>query len=97
MVLELRCKLERQKKAAVIVEEEVSGLGTCIGGAWWEGFDLGNTGAVRHSHVKHAVLMSELVDVVKAIQAAITSEDFGESHKQITNYECNRKSQHERR
>lgn len=76
-------QIERQKRAAGIVESTIGGLGASIGGAWWEGFDLGSGGVIRGCHVKHSELMSELLDVVKAIQAAIESEDFGESHQKI--------------
>lgn len=76
-------EIERQIRAADIAEKTVAGLGSSIGGAWWEGFDLGSGGTVRKVHANHATLMGELLDVVKAIQAAIASEGFEDSHKKI--------------
>jgi hypothetical protein len=65
------------------VEAEIGGMGASIDGAWYEGFDVGTKGVVRNLHTAHKSLMGELLDITKAMEIAIKTEDFAESHCSI--------------
>jgi hypothetical protein len=83
----------RGSKASKIIEREIAGtqnvardvgnLGAAISGAWYEGFDIGIRGTVRKLHETQADLLSSLVDIIKAVEIAISTEDFGKSHQKI--------------
>jgi hypothetical protein len=75
--------IERQMESTCKVEDSVGGMGASIDGTWYEGFDVGSRGVVRHLHAAHKSLMGELVDITKALEIAIRTEDFAESHVNI--------------
>lgn len=75
--------IEREIASTQAVANDVGSLGAAIGGAWYEGFDIGLRGTVRKLHETQAGLLGELVDIIKAVEIAISTEDFGPSHKAI--------------
>lgn len=75
--------IHQQMGKTKIVEAQVGDLGGSIDAAWYEGFDVGTRGIVRGLHEKHAALMGECMTLVKAIEIAISTEDFGPSHREI--------------
>jgi hypothetical protein len=72
--------IEKQMESTVKVESEIGGMGASIDGAWYEGFDVGKRGVVRNLHSAHKTLLGELLDITKAMEIAIKTEDFAESH-----------------
>eukprot|EP00747_Dinoflagellata_sp_TGD_P161388 gnl/TRDRNA2_/TRDRNA2_178075_c0_seq1.p1 gnl/TRDRNA2_/TRDRNA2_178075_c0~~gnl/TRDRNA2_/TRDRNA2_178075_c0_seq1.p1 ORF type:complete len:843 (+),score=223.50 gnl/TRDRNA2_/TRDRNA2_178075_c0_seq1:74-2602(+) len=58
-------------------------LGGAIGGCYYEGFDMGVKGTIRKLTESHAGLLGSLMDRVKAILIALSTEDFAESHTKI--------------
>jgi len=72
--------IEKQMESTVKVEEEIGKSGASISGAFFECFDIGTRGTVRHLHEAHKSLMGELLDITKALEIAIKTEDFAESH-----------------
>jgi hypothetical protein len=75
--------IEKQIASTALVENEIATLDNAVAGAWYEGFDMGNLGTVRKLHEMHKSTMCELLDICKAIEIAIKTEDFAESHKTI--------------
>jgi hypothetical protein len=75
--------IEKQMESTVHVEDEINNSGASIGGAFFECFDIGTKGTVRHLHEAHKSLMGELLDTTKAMEIAIATEDFGDSHKEL--------------
>jgi hypothetical protein len=72
--------IEKQMESTCKVEAEVDKSAASIGGAFYECFDIGTKGTVRHLHEAHKKLMGELVDTTKAMEIAIKTEDFADSH-----------------
>jgi len=77
--------IEKQLESTQIVEAQVGSLGGSIGSAWYEGFDIGSAGTVRKLHEVHSGLMGSLLEITKAIEIAIKTEDFTESHIKVMN------------
>jgi hypothetical protein len=75
--------IEKQMKSTLIVEQEIGGLGASIGSAYYESFDLGSAGTVRKLHETHKDVMAEILDITKAMEIAIKTEDFAPSHKKL--------------
>jgi hypothetical protein len=75
--------IEQQIAKTAMLEDEVAGLGGSIDNAWYEGMDLGLSGIVRKFHERHAGLMGDLLVLTKAMEIAISQEDFGDSHKTV--------------
>jgi hypothetical protein len=75
--------IEREITGTQNVAADVGGLGAAIGGAWYEGFDIGIRGTIRKLHETQADLLTGLVDIIKAVEIAISNEDFGPSHRKI--------------
>jgi len=75
--------IEKQMQSTLIVEKEIGGLGASIGSAYYEGFDLGSHGTVRKLHETHKSVMGEILDITKALEIAISTEDFAPSHKKL--------------
>jgi hypothetical protein len=80
---ERTCLIQRAIKNTSSVEEEVGSLGSSISGAFYEGFDVGMAGKVRFLHDLHHTLLGELLNIQRALQIAISTEDFAESHVTI--------------
>merc|ERR1719399_682716 len=72
--------VESEVKHAVDLRAELDGMGGSIGGAWWEGFDLGTRGTVRALMGKHSELLNTIFDILHSMQTALATEDFGQSH-----------------
>merc|ERR1719313_3134812 len=75
--------VESQAKHAVDLRKALDGMGGAIGGAWWEGFDLGTRGTVRALMEAHLGLMNNVYDRLRAILIVVQTEDFGGSHKKV--------------
>merc|ERR1740138_874631 len=56
-----------------------------IDGAYFEFFDLGPAGTVRKLHASHKGVMGEILDITKAMEIALKTEDFEESHTKLMN------------
>lgn len=75
--------IEKQMKATKLLSDDIGSLGGPIGTAWYEGLDIGNAGVVRNLHSAHSALLGDLQDVMRALEVAMKTEDFGPSHIQI--------------
>merc|ERR1719161_2367053 len=75
--------IEGQVKKAQLLRGELDGMGAAIGGAWWEGFDLGTRGTVRALMQSHLDLMNNVYDRLRAILTVALSEDFSDSHTSV--------------
>merc|ERR1719229_62558 len=75
--------IEKQMMSTLIVEKEIGGLGASIDAAYYESFDLGAAGTVRKLHETHKAKMSEILDITKAMEISIKTEDFAPSHKKL--------------
>merc|ERR1719310_1546642 len=71
-----------QKKSRDL-RAQLGTLGGAIAGSYYEGFDMGVKGTIRKLTEKHAGLLGSLMDRVKAILIALSTEDFAESHTKI--------------
>jgi hypothetical protein len=65
------------------LQAQLGTLGGAIAGSYFEGFDMGVKGTIRKLTEKHAGLLGSLMDRVKAILIALSTEDFAESHTKI--------------
>merc|ERR1740138_593245 len=72
--------IEKQIESTKKVEAAIDAAGASISGAFFECFDVGRQGTVRHLHEAHKTLCGELLDTTKAMEIAIKTEDFAESH-----------------
>ena len=72
--------IERQLESTQIVEAQASSLGGSIGSAWYEGVDIWAARTVRKPHEAHSGLMGSLLEITKAMEIALKTEDFAESH-----------------
>ena len=75
--------IERRMKNTGVVEKQIGGLGDSIACAYWEGFDIGILGKVRFLHEQHNGLFGHCCEIVKALQIAMSTEDFASSHKAL--------------
>jgi len=75
--------IESELKHSVDLRAELDGMGGAIGAAWFERFDMGVAGTVRALMESHLGLMNNLYDRLRALMVAVSTEDFGESHKKI--------------
>jgi len=80
---EASVEIEMQVKKAQLLRAELDGMGAAIGGAWWEGFDIGTRGTVRALMESHLGLMNNVYDRVRAILTVALSEDFSDSHTSV--------------
>merc|ERR1719217_401652 len=65
------------------LQAQLGTLGGAIAGSYYEGVDMGVKGTIRKLTEKHAGLLESLMDRVKAILIALSTEDFAESHTKI--------------
>lgn len=72
--------IQRQIKNTMVVENEIGGLSSSISGTFYEGFDVGLIGKIRFLHEQHSSLLSACLSIQKALQIAMSSEDFADSH-----------------
>jgi hypothetical protein len=77
--------IEKQMMSTLKVEKEIATMGASIDGAYYEGFDLGYAGTVRKQHATHKATMGEILDITKAMEIALKTEDFAESHTKLMN------------
>jgi hypothetical protein len=75
--------IEKQMESTAKVAAEIDASGASISGAFFECFDIGTKGTVRHLHEAHKSLMGELLEITKAMEIAIKTEDFAESHVKL--------------
>merc|ERR1719375_1079167 len=80
---EASVEIEGQVKKAESLRAELDGMGAAIGGAWWEGFDLGTRGTVRALMESHLGLMNNVYDRMRAILIIAQTEDFSSSHTAV--------------
>merc|ERR1719440_2495215 len=80
---EASVEIEMQVKKAQLLRAELDGMGAAIGGAWWEGFDIGTRGTVRALMESHLGLMNNVYDRVRSALTVARTEDFGPSHTTI--------------
>merc|ERR1719161_173722 len=75
--------VESYVKHAVDLRAELDSLGGAIGGAYWEGFDIGTRGTVRALMESHQGLMNNVFDRLRAILIVVQTEDFSSSHRSV--------------
>merc|ERR1719214_570905 len=80
---EASVEIEGQVKKAESLRAELDGMGAAIGGAWWEGFDIGTRGTVRALMESQLGLMNNVYERVRAILTVALSEDFSDSHTSV--------------
>merc|ERR1719316_1156325 len=73
--------IEQQLAQTATLRAKLDGMGGAIGGAWDECFDLGNSGTVRALMSAHLGLMNGIFDSLHSLSIAMSTEDFGPSHK----------------
>merc|ERR1719316_1904112 len=73
--------IEQQLAQTALLRTKLDGMGGAIGGAWDECFDLGNSGTVRALMSAHLGLMNGIFDSLHSLSIAMSTEDFGPSHK----------------
>merc|ERR1719484_471414 len=72
--------IDRQMAQADVLQAAVDGLGGDIGDAYVEAFDASTQGTIRALFEKHSSMMGKMFEILNALQVAMSSEDFGESH-----------------
>jgi hypothetical protein len=72
--------IERQMAQSQNLQGQIGGLGGNINDAYVESFDISTQGTIRGLFEKHAAVMGEMFDILVALQFAMSSEDFGDSH-----------------
>jgi hypothetical protein len=72
--------IHRQMAQTNILLSEIGGLGANISDAYVESLDIATQGTVRVLYEKHASMLGQIADILSALQIALVSEDFGESH-----------------
>jgi hypothetical protein len=70
-------------KSAGNLHAELGAMGGAIGGAYWEGFDIGTRGTVRALMESHLGLMNNVYDRMRAILVVAQTEDFSSSHTAV--------------
>jgi hypothetical protein len=72
--------IERQMAQSKKLAACVGSLGGAINDAYIENIDVGTQGTIRVLYEKHAEMMGQILDVLSALQFAMSTEDFGPSH-----------------
>jgi hypothetical protein len=72
--------IERQMAQTAKLGAAIGALGGNINDAYVESFDVASQGTIRGLYVFHAGVLGEMLDILGAMQIALSSEDFGESH-----------------
>merc|ERR1719182_93809 len=75
--------IESELKHSVDLRASLDGMGGAIGAAWFERFDLGVAGTIRALMESHLGVMNNIYDRLRALMIAVSTEDFGDSHKKI--------------
>merc|ERR1719181_346906 len=75
--------VESHVKSAGTLSADLGAMGGAIGGAYWEGFDIGTRGTVRALMESHSGLMSNIYDRMRAILIVAQTEDFSDSHTAV--------------
>jgi len=73
--------IDRQLAQAEILKKQVDGLGGAIDAAYVECLDMGREGTSRNLFVIHSKMLAKIFDILNALQIAMQTEDFGQSHK----------------
>ena len=74
--------INQQLAQIAVLEAELGGMGGSIGAVWNEYWRLGNSGTIRHLMEAPAGWLGKLYDILHALEIALSTEDFGPSHKQ---------------
>eukprot|EP00929_Paragymnodinium_shiwhaense_P028504 TRINITY_DN164_c3_g2_i4.p1 TRINITY_DN164_c3_g2~~TRINITY_DN164_c3_g2_i4.p1 ORF type:complete len:755 (+),score=228.60 TRINITY_DN164_c3_g2_i4:172-2265(+) len=74
--------IDRQLAQAAKLKAAIGGLGAQIDAAYVECLDFGSEGTVRNLYQMHADMVAQIFDMLNALQIAMSSEDFGPSHKE---------------
>jgi hypothetical protein len=72
--------IHRQMAQTEILTAEIGALGGNINDAYVESLDIATQGTVRVLYEKHAAMLGQILDILSALQIALVSEDFTESH-----------------
>jgi hypothetical protein len=72
--------IHRQMAQTNVLTAEIGALGGNISDAYVESLDIATQGTVRILYEKHASMLGQILDILSALQIALVSEDFGESH-----------------
>jgi len=72
--------IDRQIAHSKLLKVEIDGLAETISDAYVESFDLATQGTIRVLYEKHASMLTQIFDMLEALQYALSSEDFGPSH-----------------
>jgi hypothetical protein len=72
--------IDRQLKECGVLKGEIDALGANINDAYVESFDMNVQGTVRVLYEKHASMLGQIFEILKAMQFALASEDFGPTH-----------------
>jgi hypothetical protein len=73
-------KIYQYEQTAVGLRGTLSGLQSDLNGAWWETFDLGNSGLVRALLQRHSGMMTHMCDNLFAMLACVSVEGFEDTH-----------------
>jgi len=75
--------INQQLAQTAVLKAELGSMGGSIGAAWNECWDIGNAGTVRHLMDCHAGMLGKVYDILYSLEIALSTEDFGDSHKQV--------------
>jgi len=73
--------VEQLLSATNFLQKELDGASGSIGAAWFEGFDFGNSGKVRHLMERHVDALNKVFDILHQLQIAMATDSFGAIHK----------------
>eukprot|EP00929_Paragymnodinium_shiwhaense_P036405 TRINITY_DN1951_c0_g5_i1.p1 TRINITY_DN1951_c0_g5~~TRINITY_DN1951_c0_g5_i1.p1 ORF type:complete len:843 (-),score=270.86 TRINITY_DN1951_c0_g5_i1:159-2687(-) len=74
--------IHRQMAQAKTLKAAIDSLGQDICDAYVESFDSSTQGTIRALYEKHASMLGQMFEILDALQIGMTSEDFGDSHKE---------------
>lgn len=72
--------IDRQMAKSIKLKDMIGGLGGAIDDSFIENMDMNTQGTVRKLHELHATMLGKIFETVDALQIAMSTEDFGESH-----------------
>eukprot|EP00929_Paragymnodinium_shiwhaense_P010922 TRINITY_DN115_c0_g1_i1.p1 TRINITY_DN115_c0_g1~~TRINITY_DN115_c0_g1_i1.p1 ORF type:complete len:846 (-),score=258.84 TRINITY_DN115_c0_g1_i1:110-2647(-) len=72
--------IDRQLAQAAALKTAIGGLGGNIDAAYIECLDVGTEGTVRNLYTIHSKMLGQIHDILNALQIAMSSEDFQDSH-----------------
>merc|ERR1719310_2255635 len=75
--------INMQLAQCAVLKAEIGSMSGSIGAAYNECWDVGNNGTVRHLMAEHSGLLGQTYDILHSVLIALSTEDFGPSHKQV--------------